>query len=115
MRYGSTEVIKAFLAGKTRKIKNDHTDGATLWFHGNRIAWREDDMVHMTLCGWNTVTTRLRLNALCHLLFGGNAFHQVKHNAMLDGHEVEAHDVFTWRPGITSGEQMLAFTYLTGE
>jgi hypothetical protein len=49
---------------------NDHAIG--VYLHGNRIAViRSDDTVSFSLCGWNTVTTRDRINAVSRLLFGG--------------------------------------------
>jgi hypothetical protein len=73
MRKGSAEVIRAFLAGKRRTIKSTSTDGERLTLHGNTIAWCSGppELVasyHFTLAGWDTVTTRERLNTFFELL-----------------------------------------------
>ena len=61
----TTEVVSAFLASRSRTVSNTSTDGSTLYLHGNAIAQRrEDGVVWVTLAGWNTPTTRERLNGL---------------------------------------------------
>lgn len=47
-----------------RTINNTSTDGVTLYLHGNAIAeWRKGKL-YVSTAGWNTVTTRQRLNML---------------------------------------------------
>ena len=66
------EIVKAFLAGKSKTIKNSHTDGKGLYLHGHKIAWicEEPDVktgltdIAFSMCGWGSVTTRERLNGL---------------------------------------------------
>lgn len=61
----TSEVVSAFLASRTRTVANTRTDGSTLYLHGNAIAQRrEDGVVWVTLAGWDTPTTRERLNGL---------------------------------------------------
>jgi hypothetical protein len=62
-------VVKSFLEGRKRKISNTDTDGENLYLFGNRIAWKqkinEDSYaLWVSTCGWNSVTTRDRLNML---------------------------------------------------
>lgn len=65
MRVEGKDVMLAFLKNKKCKRKRTETDGETVWLHGNKIAWRlVDGSICMTLAGWNTVTTRDRLNTL---------------------------------------------------
>lgn len=61
-RVGSSKIARAFLSGKPAKTKNTETNGTTVWLHRNAIAWKEKGTVCFTLSGWNTVTTRDRLN-----------------------------------------------------
>lgn len=77
MRKVSETVVKAFLAGKSAKVGNTSTDGESLFLHGYRIAWFEGldflgpvgaKCVVITLHGWNTVTTRERVNTVISLL-----------------------------------------------
>lgn len=63
MRVGSGKIARAFLDGRKAKIKNTMTDGEAIYLHGNKIVWKGDDnVIHFTLSGWNTVTTRDRIN-----------------------------------------------------
>ena len=70
MRKVTKEVCLAFLNGKTKTIGNTSTNGHSLYLHGNRIAWFVDEtrkMIYLSDCGWDTVTTRDRLNGLLSL------------------------------------------------
>ena len=79
MRKVTEITIKAFLAGKTRKVGNTSTDGTILRLHGNRIAEKmPDGSIVANMAGWGTVTTRERLNGLCRLLGLGCMFGQDK-------------------------------------
>lgn len=60
---GFSRVLSAWRGGGKRRLKNDRTDGKTLWYHGNAILWRDEDGAEWgSLAGWNTTTTRGRLN-----------------------------------------------------
>lgn len=69
MRKVTKEIVEAFFARRSRKCGNTRTDGQTFYLHGNAIAkWRatfggDDDLI-ITLAGWNTPTTRERLNGI---------------------------------------------------
>jgi len=39
-------------------------DGTFMYLFGNLIAWKDVDGMYFNLCGWNTHTTRERLNGL---------------------------------------------------
>lgn len=43
---------------------NTHTDGNTLYLHDNAIARHTADGIEISMAGWETVTTRERLNGL---------------------------------------------------
>ena len=59
------DVVNSFLRKeKCRKVNNTVTDGESLFYHGNKIAWFNNDLLHISYCGWNTKTTRERLNML---------------------------------------------------
>ena len=55
---------KYFKRGNTEVLVTDN--GAEVFLHGNRIAWyhRPTHCLSVTLCGWNTPTTKSRINAL---------------------------------------------------
>ena len=65
MRKVTKQIIAAWANHKALTIGNTHTDGQTIYLHGNAIAWRTSaDRFATTLAGWNTVTTRERLNGI---------------------------------------------------
>lgn len=57
-------VINAFLKGEAKRIKNTHAEKHKLYLHDNCIAFFENDDLYIQTCGWNTVTTRDRLNMI---------------------------------------------------
>jgi len=62
------DIALAFVEGRSLKRKRTYTDGNRIVLHGSTIAWRDGPMVYACLCGWGTVVTRDRLNALCRRL-----------------------------------------------
>lgn len=59
-------IARAFARGEKAKGNNTVCDGSAVYLHGHRIAWRtETGEVRASLCGWDTLTTRARLNAIC--------------------------------------------------
>ena len=69
MRKVSDMAAKAFLADDYMPTRNNTSvDHGQLTLHGHTIAKRIDGLVAVSLAGWNTVTTRERINAvLIHL------------------------------------------------
>jgi hypothetical protein len=68
MRKVTRQIIQAWARGDSLTLGNTSTNGEAIWLHGNPIAWKtgDDDVIALTLCGWNTVTTRERLNGILH-------------------------------------------------
>jgi hypothetical protein len=65
MRKITERICNAFLDGKRLTISNTLTEDAAIWLHGNKIAyWLTDEVLQISLAGYNTVTTRERLNGL---------------------------------------------------
>ncbi len=84
MRKVTSTICKAFMAGKPASLNNTKTDGQHVWLHGNLIASKNPDgSVNMTLAGWNSTTTRDRLNGLIHAMGGRGGFCQRNHCAMI--------------------------------
>ena len=80
MRKESLKIARAFAAGLAASAARTSTDGQAMFLHGNRIAQREaDGSIWVTLAGWGTVTTRDRVNTLCHVLGSGVWFYQRDH------------------------------------
>lgn len=86
-----TEKIKAaFEAGKSLKVGNTRTDGESVFLHGNEIVRRDvSGSVFATLAGWNTPTTRERVNGIT-----GMGFHQVGFEPCLNGQPINPSDWF---------------------
>ncbi len=88
MRKVTEQIKSAFEAGKSKKVGNTETDGQTVWLHGNAIVKRDPSgLVLATLAGWNTPTTRERVNGIT-----GLGIHQSNFVPMLNGCEVDAFD-----------------------
>lgn len=64
MRKITEDIAYAFENGTPLKRTNTETDGNKIWLHGNTIAQKIDGTIFVTLAGWNTNTTRERLNGL---------------------------------------------------
>lgn len=64
MKQVTSKVVNAFLVGKPTKVDNTQSTGRAMYLFGNKIAeWREDGL-WITNCGWQTNTTKERLNGL---------------------------------------------------
>ena len=63
MRVVSRKITKAWREGKRLTVGNTRTDGRNIYLHGNCIVrTTESGAVQITTAGWNTSTTRERLN-----------------------------------------------------
>jgi hypothetical protein len=67
MRKITKQVAEAFERNRSLKVGNSEVKssllGAELYLHGNKIAWMSGTCVLFSLCGYNTPTTRERLQA----------------------------------------------------
>ena len=86
-----TQLIKqAFNQGTSLKVGNTRTDGQTVWLHGNAIVKRDPDgLVRWSLAGWNTPTTRERVNGIANA-----GVCQFKFEPVLNGEEIDSSDWF---------------------
>ena len=65
MRKITREIVAAFMNREAKTIGNSRTDKTTLYLHGNAIAKHcLDGSMKITTAGWNTPTTRERLNGI---------------------------------------------------
>lgn len=64
MRKITKEIVAAFINRETKQIGNSRTDGKALYLHENPIAVHISEGINITTAGWNTTTTRERLNGL---------------------------------------------------
>lgn len=90
MRKVTKEIKEAFEQGKAKKVGNTETDGQTVWLHGNAIVKRDPDgLVRWSLAGWNTPTTRERVNGIANA-----RVHQVSFEPVLNGQVIDSFDWF---------------------
>ena len=86
MRKVTEQIKTAFEKGESLKVGNTRTDGNRVWLHGNLIVERtETGNIFATLAGWNTPTTRERVNGIT-----GLNFHQVNFEACHDGEPIDS-------------------------
>lgn len=91
MRKVTKRIKKAFEQGTALKVDNTSTDGTSVFLYGNEIIRRESSgLVVATLAGWNTSTTRERINGIT-----GLDIYQKNFVPMLNGQEIDAHDWVT--------------------
>jgi len=69
MRKITQEVVGAFMAGfnyanSNTTVSSTTRDDSKMFLHGNLIAIRNGNIIQVTLAGWNTNTTRERLNGI---------------------------------------------------
>ena len=64
MRKVSKVITAAFYSNEAKKVANTTTDGKAIFLHGNKIAEKRDGQIWITSAGWNTSTTKERLNSL---------------------------------------------------
>lgn len=60
-------VVSAFIEGKAKRQGNTHTDGQSLFLHGNKIAEHREDGLYISNAGWFSKTTKERLNGIPNL------------------------------------------------
>lgn len=64
MRKVTQQVCYAFEHNVPKTVGNTHTDGLALYLHGNKIAQHTSEGLMVSTAGWDTNTTRERLNGL---------------------------------------------------
>jgi hypothetical protein len=90
MRKVTEQIRNAFNAGTSLKVGNTETDGQTVWLHGNAIVKRDaDGLVRWSLAGWNTPTTRERVNGIANANVS-----QFKFEPVLNGEVIDENDWF---------------------
>ena len=68
MRKITEQIAQAFIEGRTDSLDNTASTGNALTLHGNTIARREHGAIQISSAGWQTTTTKERLNGLLTLL-----------------------------------------------
>lgn len=81
-------MAQRFYAGDTSTLSNTKVQNKEMYLFGNRIAWIQDGKLYFTLCGWNTLTTRSRLQGL------GIDVKQKNGKLLFNGEEISDHEVY---------------------
>ena len=70
----------------TRVEYNSNTDCSTVYLHNNRIATvdHNTNALKLSSCGWQSVTTKSRLNAILQELIAGASVYQKQFNWFLN-------------------------------
>ena len=74
MRKVTELTVKAFLNGEKKTVGNTVSTGTELILHGNVIARKDainPDLIYISSAGWQTPTTKERLNGLLSMLNEG--------------------------------------------
>lgn len=68
MKKITDKIVSAFINRKSSRLGNTWTDGTTLYLHGNIIARWDNDILQIRTAGWESKTTKERLNGLLYKL-----------------------------------------------
>jgi hypothetical protein len=82
MREITRKIVNAFTSRRPYILGNSKTDGHSLWLFGNKIAQYRHDGLWITNAGWESNTTKERLNAI-----PGVSIRQVRGKWYLNGQE----------------------------
>jgi hypothetical protein len=84
MRKVTEKTVRAFADRKPASVANTRTDGSAYFLHGNKIAEWRNGALWITSAGWNTVTTRDRLNGILAQVCPGSRVYQKAHQLHLN-------------------------------
>ena len=84
MRSVTKAIKSAFEQGVSKTIGNTRTDGTSVFLFGNEIITKKIGKVFFSLAGWNTPTTRERINGIA-----GVWVSTYKGTAMVDGRVID--------------------------
>lgn len=98
MRKITREIVNAFQNSRSLTIGNSRTNGESLWLFGNKIAEIRRDGLWITNAGWDSVTTKERLNGLSGVHIQQRRGVWLLNDRVWDGRWV---NVDAWNDGIT--------------
>ena len=64
MRQVTEQIAHAFMNNYSLKVSNTNTDGKSIFLWNNEIIRKHEGRVQINLCGYNTTTTRERINGV---------------------------------------------------
>lgn len=92
MKKITEKIANAFLLSNHKSIRNTWTNGKAVYLHGNKIAEKREDGIYLSLAGWNTPTTRERLNGILQAFNIDGGFTQKKFEPYFNGERICASD-----------------------
>lgn len=93
MRKITQQIADAFKQGKSKSNGNTWTNGNLVFLHTNKIVERDEHgNIHMSLAGWNTATTRERLNGIASALGLNASFNQKNFEPYFNGKRISLRD-----------------------
>ena len=93
MRKVTQQIANAFKQNKSTSKGNTRTNGNTVFLHTNRIVERDESgAIYMSLAGWNTATTRDRLNGIAEALGLNASFTQKNFEPYFNGKPISSND-----------------------
>ena len=97
MRQITRESVEAFLYGHSfnkanMQVWTDNYGSSTLKLHGNTIARSIRGEVCVTFAGWQTPTTKERLNGLAELMDGTRPFYQKAGQLYFNDRAIESNE-----------------------
>ena len=93
MRKITQQIANAFKQGKSKSNGNTWTNGKLVFLHTNQIVERDENGdIYMSLAGWNTPTTRERLNGIASILGLNASFTQKNFEPYFNGKLIGSHD-----------------------
>ncbi len=97
-RVVTDKVVGAFMKGQAARVANTATDGKVLKLHNNDIAKWDNGKLYITSAGWETSTTKERLNGI-----PGVSVQQKQGTWYLNGKAWPNTDQWMEVPGVTQG------------
>lgn len=92
MRKVTEKIANAFLLSNDKSIGNTWTNGKAVYLHGNKIAEKRTDGIYLSLAGWNTPTTRERLNGILRAFNIDGWFSQKQFEPYFNGKRIQSGD-----------------------
>jgi hypothetical protein len=97
-RVVTDKVVGAFMKGESARVANTVTDGKVLKLHNNAIAKWENGKLYISSAGWETSTTKERLNGI-----PGVSVNRKQGAWYLNGKHWPNTDKWMEVPGVTQG------------
>lgn len=71
MRNVTEQIAHAFMNGYEKHVSNTNTNGKSIYLWGNEIIRKHEGKIQINLCGYNTTTTRERINGTLNYIGSG--------------------------------------------